>query len=419
MGYRKVEVRRVKLVVITFVLLLTAYKLLLDYLDYRNLNAQIPENVRDIYDAETYAKRNNYEVESTKLSLVEYLIGLPISILVLTFNVHSRLFDYFGRFTDNVYFKTFFMLGTLMVLFGVLVDTIFDWYDTFVIEEKYGFNKTTRKTFIADSVKHFVFVRCLIFGGGLALFMHLYFHFGNQVFWIFFFVTAAFILIMAFLNHFFSKMFNKFAPLEDSPLKDRILSLAAETTYPIKRVLVMDGSKRSTRLNAYFTGFGKNKTIVLFDTLIEKMDEDEVAAVLAHEIGHAKYRHTLKGLPISIFVVALLLFAAQFIVARDSISLAFGFDELNIAFGLNISLVISSPLLLLINLPLSALMRKFERDADAYAAKYAGADNLVSALKKLARENYAGLTPHPMVVKLTHSHPTISQRVEHLSSLKL
>ena len=406
-----------KLIVILIILLLTAYKFLLEYLDYRNRNATIPDNVKDVYDEETYIKRNEYKTECTRLSLVEEIVTLPLFLLILTLNIHSFLFDYASRYTDNVYIRTFFMLGVLVFLISVIIGNIFSWYDTFVIEEKYGFNKTTRKTFITDAIKSFIFVRCLIFGGGLALFMHLYFSFGNQVFLIFFFIAVAFIIIMFFFNHVFSKLFNKFLPLEDGPLKGKILSLADKTGYPVKRVLVMDGSKRSTKINAYFTGFGKSKTIVLFDTLIEKLNEDEVVAVLAHEIGHAKHKHTLKGIPFAILMVAALLFMARFFVAQESISLAFGFNEgLNVAFGLYISLLITSPLILIANLPLAARMRKFERDADAYAANYAGADNLISALKKLARENFGNLTPHPLVVRLTHSHPTISQRVEHLGN---
>ena len=403
-----------KLIVLAVILLFTAYKLLLEYLYYRNRNAPIPENVKDIYDEETYIKRNEYEIESSKLALVEDLLGLPLSLLILALNIHSFLYDFAARFSDNVYFRTFFMFGVLTLLSGVIIDNIFDWYDTFVIEEKYGFNKTTRKTFIADAIKHLVFVRCLIFGGGLALFIFLYFTFGNKVFFIFFFVAAAFIVIMFFFSHVFTKLFNKFVPLEDGLLKDKILALSEKTKYPVKRVYIMDGSKRSTRLNAYFTGFVRSKTIVLFDTLVEKMAEDEVVAVLAHEIGHAKNRHTLKGIPLSLLMIAALLFISQLILSHAQISLAFGFEELNIAFGLNISLLIAAPLMLPANIPLTALMRKYEYDADAYAAKHAGADHLISALKKLARENFSNLTPHPIVVKLTHSHPTISQRVDHL-----
>jgi len=409
--------RKMKLIIVLITLLLTAYTLMLDYLDYRNRNAPIPENVKDIYDEQTYKKRNDYETESAKLSLIEKMVGLPLSLLVLTFNIHSFLYDYAGGFTENVYLRTLFMFGVLFLLSSVVIDNIFDWYDTFVIEEKYGFNKTTRRTFITDAIKHLLITQCLITGGAVALFMYLYFTFGNLVFIIFFFVVTAFVIIMFFFNHAFSKLFNKFTPVEDGALKNKILALADATGYPVKRVLVMDGSKRSTRLNAYFTGFGKSKTIVLYDTLVEKMEEDEVVAVLAHEIGHAKHRHTLKGIPFSVLMIAALLFIAQFFVSREAVSLAFGFEEMNIAFGLYISLLIAIPLLLPANLPLNSLMRKFERDADVYAAKYAGADNLISALKKLARENFSNLTPHPLVVKLTHGHPTISQRVEHLASL--
>ena len=408
--------KNMKLTIILIILLLVAYELILDWLDYRNRKAPIPENVKDIYDEDTYLKRNEYERESARLSLIETLISLPLFLLVLTFNIHSFLFDYAGRFSDNVYFKTFFMLGVLAFLSSLIIGNIFSWYDTFVIEAKYGFNKTTRKTFVADTIKHFFFVRCLLCGGGIALFMYLYTSFGDRVFLIFFFVAAAFIVAALFFSHVFSKLFNKFTTLEDGSLKDKIFAIANKTGYPVKRVLVMDGSRRSTKLNAYFTGFGRSKTIVLFDTLIDKMEEGEITAVLAHEIGHAKCRHTLKGLPLSLLMIAALLFMAQFIVGRDSVSLAFGFVEANIAFGLYISLVISAPFMLFANIPLAALMRRFERDADAYAAENAGAGNLISALKKLARENYANLTPHPMVVKLSHSHPTISQRVEYISN---
>ena len=405
-----------KWIIIALMLLLTAYKLLLEYLDYSNRNAPIPENVVDIYDEETYAKQNAYERACSKLSLIEELAMLPLFLLVLVCDVHSFLFAYAARFSDNVYVQSFFMHGVLVLLSSVVIGNGFAWYRTFTIEEQYGFNKTTRKTFVSDAIKSFLVGRCLVMGGGLALFMYLYISFGDQVFVLFFMVVATVLVLASFFSHAISKLFNQFAPLDDGSLKDKIFVLAKEADYPIVRILVMDGSKRSTKLNAYFTGFGKSKTIVLFDTLLEKMDEEEILAVLAHEIGHAKHKHTLRGIPIAVMLAAAMLYIAQFFVGQPSISIAFGFQDVpNVAFGLYISLFIASPLLLVANLPLTARMRKFEYVADAYAAQYAGADPMISALKKLARENFSNLTPHPLVVKLTHSHPTISQRVAFLN----
>jgi len=405
-----------KLIVILIFLLSEAFDCLMKFLNYKNRKAPIPQNVSDVYDKDTYKKRNEYEMENTKFFFAKKAFFLPIYILIFVFNVHSILFNIAAGFSGNVYIKTFFMYGVLILIVNVMLGSVFKWYDTFKIEAKYGFNKTTSKTFVGDIVKEFIFVTCLLAGGFLALFMFLYFSLGNKVFFIFFFVLASFIILASLLTLTFLRLFNKFTPLDEGTLKDKIFLLAEKAGYPVKRIYTMDASKRSTKLNAFFTGFGKRKTIVLFDTLIEKLSEDEIAAVLAHEIGHSKYRHVLKNIPFALMQFGALLFAAQFFIGRESISFAFGFTELNVAFGVYIFLLIAMPFLEIAGFPQAAIMRKFEREADMFAAKYAGADNFISALKQLSRENYQNLTPHPLVVKLLHSHPTVSQRIEYLAN---
>jgi STE24 endopeptidase len=227
----------------------------------------------------------------------------------------------------------------------------------------------------------------------------------------FFFVILVFQLFMSFISPLLIRIFYKLTPLEDGTLKDKINAMAEETGFKLKGIYKVDASKRSTKLNAFATGFGKTKTIGLFDTLIEKMTEDEVISVLAHEIGHAKRRHILKRTPLSLVTFGLLLLAAYFVVALPEVSQAFGFESANIAFGLYVLFIMVSPLMLVLSIPATALSRKHEYEADGFSRELAGQEVAVSALKTLYRESFGNLTPHPFVVMMEHSHPPLTDRV--------
>jgi STE24 endopeptidase len=222
---------------------------------------------------------------------------------------------------------------------------------------------------------------------------------------------VAFLIIFIFLSIFQVKLFNKLTPLEEGTLKDRITALCDETGYPAKKVCVSDDSKRSTKANAFFTGFGRNRIIVLSDNLIRDYTEDEILCVTAHEIGHAKGKHLPRRFGLMLIPLIFMLVLAYFVVNSEATSLAFGFSEINVAFAFFIAAPILTPFMPFLMMPMQLLSKKHEYESDSYALKYVAKEPCVSMIKKIARLNYANLTPHPIVVKLFHSHPTISQRV--------
>jgi STE24 endopeptidase len=405
-----------KAAVIIVFILSTCFGFLLKYLNYRNRNSPIPKNVQDVYDAETYKKRYAYEMENLKLGIVWGVCSLALMTVFLAANVFSGLNNFMMYHTENVYIQTFYMFGAVLLV-KLAVDTAFEAYDTFKIEAKYGFNKTTVKTFVIDVIKNTI-IGVILMGGLLALFMAIYNALGNWAFLIFAFVITALAIALLFFNIQFQKIFHKFTPLEDGTLKVKIETLARNAGYPIKRIYTLNASKRTTKLNAFFTGIGKNKTIALYDNLIEKMSEDEVVAVLGHEVGHERMRHLPRRAPYYLLRLGVLLIFAFFIVGQEAVSLAFGFNALNVGFGVFICMILYKPLSILLRIPTSMNSRKHEYEADAFGAKHTSKAHMISSLKKLAHENYTNLTPHPFVVLTTFSHPPITQRVEAIAKLK-
>jgi len=396
-----------KLMVIGIYLLMELFDYFLVFLNYKNRNAPLPDNVKDVYDEETYAKQKAYEMDNLRLSIVSGLLGLAVTLVVLGFDLHSAFFYMLG--IESVYLRVYFMF-IMVALISLPLGIIFGAIKTFKIEAKYGFNKSTVGTFIGDVIKEQL-ISAVLMLGLISLFMLLHGAIGNMVFLAFFFVLVAVMLFIVFFYHFFSKLFNKFTPIEEGELKDKIDELSLRTGFPVKKIFSMDGSKRSTKANAYFSGFGRNRVIVLYDTLIEKCTEDEIIAVLAHEIGHAKKRHTLMGAPMRFAAMAILLLVGYFVVNQVGISTAFGFSELNIAFNFLILTIFVSPIFALWSIPVSAVSRAFEYDADRFADEHASSEALISALKKLHRDAYANLTPHPFVVLIQYSHPPLTQRI--------
>ena len=251
----------------------------------------------------------------------------------------------------------------------------------------------------------------VIAGGLLSLFILLYNVLGNGVFLAFFFVLIAFRLFISFISPLLIRIFYKLTPLEDGELKERIEAMATKTGYKLKGIYMVDASKRSTKLNAFAAGFGKTKTIGLFDTLVDKMTEDEIIYILGHEIGHAKKGHVLKTTPLSLLTSAILLVVAFFVITMPETSQAFGFSDVNIAFGIFVLFILVSPLMVILQIPGNVLSRKYEYEADAFGKEHSSKEVAISALKKLYKEDLGNLTPHPFVVMLEYSHPPLSQRV--------
>jgi len=287
----------------------------------------------------------------------------------------------------------------------------FSWYNTMVIEEKYGFNKSTAKTFWADQLKEILIGVVLMTGiGALLIWVHQ--ALGDWLILAFAILMTLFALIISFLYPVLSKIFNKFTPLEDGELKNKITALLEKNGYRVRAIKVMDASRRTTKSNAYFSGFGKMKTIVLYDTLVETMTPDEICAVFAHEMGHGIHKDTLRNQVFSFVQMALLGVLAWLTLRTSELFASFGFSEVNYGFAMilimSVEFALISPLFgLLINY----FSRKAEYRADAQAVKEGYGQELISALKKLARQNYADLAPSPLLVKLEYSHPPLSQRI--------
>ena len=313
-------------------------------------------------------------------------------------------------FIQNDILLALAFFGSIMVVSDI-ISLPFQWYATFVIEEKYGFNKTTGKTFVLDKLKGYV-LGGIIGGGLLAVLIYLVQSLGTD-FWIWFsLIAAAFVL---FINMFYTSLilplFNKLTPLEDGDLKSAIEEFAIKINFPLDNIFVLDGSKRTKKANAFFSGIGKKKKIVLYDTLIENHTTEELVAVLAHEVGHFKKKHIVWGYLLSVVQIVFTLYILSLMVFNEDVSVALGGSvqaiHLNlIAFG-----ILFSPISGVTGLLMSLLSRKNEFEADAYAKKHYNGNALATALKKLSVDNLSNLYPHPLYVFFHYSHPTLLQRL--------
>jgi len=396
-----------RLLILAIFIATTIFGFFMQYLDYANRNAKIPENVKDVYDKDAYTKFMAYTMDNTKFMIVAGVINTIIVLLMLLLNFHHYLYTLIPIGNTIV-------MGLLVVFIPIMINmvigSLMGIYHTFVIEARHGFNKTTPLTYIGDFFKGLALVAVFV-GGLVALFIWLYGLIGNWVFFAFFFVFIAFDIFTSFISPLLIRIFYKLTPIEDGELKDKITALADKTGVKLKGIYMVNESKRSTRLNAFASGFGKTKTIGLFDNLLEKFTHDEVLAILAHEIGHEKKRHIIKSFPLDVIYNLIIVAFAYFVVTNPYVSMSFGFEGTNLAFGIYALFILFKPLDLVLKMPENALSRKHEYEADAFECEHVGKEASITAIKKLYREELGNLTPHPFVVKLYHSHPTASERV--------
>lgn len=399
---------------ILIILIVFLLDLILSTLNYKHRNQSIPDNVADVYDQSAYDKWLNYTMENHRISMVEKVLDTVLLVLFLSLGLFPALAELADRFTQNPVMQSLlflFFYGTISFVLGIG----FQLYRTFSIEERYGFNKSTLKIFVFDQLKS-ILLAILLGGGVLYALLSLYLRMGNR------FILYAWLLMVSFtlmINLLYTKvfvrLFNKLTPLPPGELYDKISDLAVSTGYEAKKISVMDASKRSSKLNAYFSGFGKFKHIVLFDTLLEKCSTDEIVSVLAHEIGHAKHKDVLRQFLISMVQMSVVLVLLTFFLSSHPLAQSFGFSTVHMGFALILFGILMEPVGIVVGIPLSHISRKAEYRADAFAAVSGYREPMTSALKVLARENFANLTPHPLVVKMTYSHPPISQRIEALT----
>ena len=388
------------------------YKMLLNVIGMRSVKNPGPLNVADVYDPETYRKWRKYKGEKSRLEAVSETASFVIGLLLMALNVYAAFAD---LFPEGLYIR---MLAVLLL--SALADLPlipFAYYDTMKIEEKYGFNRSSKKTFWADQLKSFLIgLVIMLVVGSLLLWIHQ--ALGDGMIVVFAAVMMALVLGISFLYPFFSKIFNKFTPLEDGELKEKLTGLLEKHGYRVRAIQVMDASRRTTKSNAYFTGFGKMKTIVLYDTMVQQMTTDEICAVFAHEMGHGLHKDTLRNQIFSFLQMALLSVLAWLTLRHAEIYPPFGFGGLNYGFAILLIMSVEFALIApLFGLLTNFYSRKAEYRADAQAVEEGYGDALISALKKLAKENFADLAPSPLLVKLEYSHPTLSQRIAAIEKL--
>jgi STE24 endopeptidase len=385
----------------------------LDYLNTTHWSKALPEELKGIYDEDAYAKSQAYKKANRKFGMITSSFSFIILILMLLFDGFALLNNWAEMVTSHYILQALFFFAIIGIASDILT-TPFDIYDTFVIEEKFGFNKSTPKIFVADKIKGWL-VAAILGGGILALIMWIWNITGNNFWWIAWSVVT---FLSVFMSMFYSQLivplFNKQTPLPEGELKTAIIDFAKEAGFSLKNIYVIDGSKRSTKANAYFTGLGPKKRIVLYDTLIDDLETQEIVAVLAHEIGHYKKKHTTTGLLAGIVQSGIMLYVFSLMVSSPYLSQALGVEQLKFYIGLIAFAILYSPLSFIMGIGMNIISRKNEYQAEALAAGFGLSDKLSSALKKLSVKSLSNLTPHPAYVFFHYSHPTLLQRLRRL-----
>ena len=396
----------IKLAVILLTLIGGLYGIILNIVQHRSASNPTPENLKDVYDDETYAKWKKYEAEHSRFSILSSIVTGIVMLSLLATNAYSA-------------FASIFPDGELVqllavILLAILVSTVFEIIESYVtnmvIEQKYGFNKTTVKTFIADRIRSFLL--SIILSTLIAYAVYGFYSLvGIWMIPIFAGAMFCFSLIISFLYPLLSRIGNKFVPLEEGELRTSLEALLTKHGYKVKAIEVMDASRRTTKLNAYFTGFGRMKTIVLYDNLINTMTPDEICAVFAHELGHGLHKDVTKMQLLSLINMALMGTVAFLAVSMPELHTAFGFEGINYCFVyllMGTGLGIVQPFMSLI---MNARSRAAEYRADRQAVSEGYGEAMISALKKLARENFAHLSPSKINVVLEYSHPPLGDRI--------
>lgn len=390
-------------------------EMLSDFLTLRSLKPEPPEEFKDLYDPAEYRKSQNYTRERIRFGFIRSTVSL---IVLLTFwflggfNLLDGLLRSYGRseIVTGIAFIGALLLGSS------LIELPFTLYSTFVIEEKFGFNKTSWKVFIADKIKGLILGALL----GLPLLAAIlwFFEAAGPAAWLYgWALVTAFTLIIQYVAPvWILPLFNKFTPLEEGTLKQSIFAYAKSVEYPLKDILVMDGSKRSAKANAFFTGWGKNKRIALFDTMLDKYSVEEIVAVVAHEVGHFKLKHTIKGTVLSILSTGILFYLLSLFIKNPGLFEAFGMTHISAYAGLVFFGLLYTPIEMFLSVLMNIFSRKHEYEADRYSAETTGhGGHLTAALKKLSVHNLTNLTPHPLPVFLYYSHPPLKDRIRALN----
>ncbi|MFN0729440.1 M48 family metallopeptidase [Polaribacter gochangensis] len=387
---------------------------ILDTLNTKHFDDAIPAELADVYEKEEYEKSQAYKKTNAKFSNITGIFSLTLTLAFFFLDGFQFVDELARSYSSNAIVIALIFFG-IIIIGSDIINTPFSYYKTFVIEEKFGFNKTTKKTFIVDKIKGLLMTALL--GGGILALIIWFNQFAGTSFWMYAWALVA--IFSLFMNLFYAKLivplFNKQTPLEEGELKTAIEKYATKVGFTLKNVFVIDGSKRSTKANAYFSGFGSQKRITLYDTLINDLEIDEIVAVLAHEVGHYKRKHIIFNLITSTLLTGFTLWLLSLFVSLPIFSEALNISNPSFHIGLIVFGILYSPISEITGLLMNIISRKFEYQADNYAKETFAAKPLITSLKKLSKNSLSNLTPHPAYVFMHYSHPTLLKRVQNLN----
>ena len=403
-------------ILITILLIKFVIDSVLNHLNAKHFNDTLPNDVSDVYEINEYLKSQTYKRTNHNFSKITSLFSLITTLLFFFFNGFLIVDEIARGFSNNIIIITLIFFG-IIIVGSDIISIPFSLYKTFIIEEKFGFNKVTKKIFFLDKIKGLLMT--IILGGSILSIITWFYEFTGNYFWIY-----SWLLISAFsifLNMFYSKLivplFNKQTILEEGDLKNDIIKYVNSVGFKAQDIYVLNGSKRSTKANAYFSGFGNQKRITLYDTLINDLENDEIVAVLAHEVGHYKRKHILYNLTLSIILTGFALFVLSLFIKTPVLSLALGVSLPSFHIGLIAFGILYSPVSQILGIFMNYMSRKFEYQADNYAKNTFSASPLISSLKKLSKNSLSNLTPHYLYVFFHFSHPTLLERIKNLKKI--
>jgi STE24 endopeptidase len=388
-------------------------------LNLKSLTTNLPDQFVGFYDEEKYAKSQNYTRANSSFGRISSTFNFILILAVIFLGIFDMLDQYARSFGYSPLITGLIFFGIITIIQDIL-SIPFSLYSTFIIEEEYGFNKSTAKIYVMDKLKSYLLLLLL---GVPLISAILYFFESLENAWLYAWGLMALLSVVMpkIYTQFIAPMFNKFTPLEDGELRDLIESYSKEVDFPLTEVYVVDGSKRSAHSNAYFTGFGKNKRIVLFDMLMEDHTNEEILAILAHEVGHYKKKHIIKGMFTSIIHSGIMLYILGLFIKMPELHTGMGMsaEQPSVYAGLIFFSLLYAPIELLLSIMFNMLSRKHEFEADEYSAQtLKNTSHMISGLKNLTVKNLGNLTPHPLPVFLSYSHPPVLDRISALEKIK-
>ena len=380
-------------------------------LNMNSITENVPEGFQDYYDKEKYSQSQVYLKDKTRFGIFTGTFSLLLMLVVIHTGLFGILDEFIREQTQHPILSGLLFFGIIFII-NDIINIPFSIYGTFVIEEKFGFNKTSPKTFILDKLKGYGLMVVL---GSMVMGSILYFFnaYGENGWWIAWMLISAFMVaVQPLFVHVIAPMFNKFEPLEEGDLRSAIEQFSEKVKFPIARIDVMDGSRRSAHSNAYFSGFGKSRRIALFDTLLEKHSTKEIVSVVAHEVGHYKKKHIITGTIIGMIETGIMLYVFNLFMNETALFAVFGLKEISVYAGLVFFGMLYAPVSIVLSIFTTALSRKNEYEADAYSLETTGdKDALINMLKGLSAANLSHLTPHWLTVFLSYSHPPVKDRI--------